>query len=173
MKKIMLLMVAIMIGAQGLRSTMVTDLDGNGKSGGFSLAFLKNSGGAFSSVVGLITAKVMNQDARTQPPGGTGTAAGQTRPAETRGSETREVHAPGGTVTGSGTGLARGTEGILTPEIMRLLNPTALTSQNPGQTPGAATVGRPAAPAARHQSVAEQARVNQVPSPAQVWAPGR
>ena len=176
MKKIMLIMVVIMIGVPVLRSTMVTNLDGNGKSDGFSLAFLKNSGGAFSSVVGLITTKFMNQDTRTPPVGGTGSVSGQPRPAETRGAETRDARAPGGTATGNGTGLARGADGILTPEIMRLLNPTSLTGQNPGQTPDPATAGRPATSSARppgNQGAAEQAKVNQVPPPVQVWAPGR
>ena len=143
MKKIVFIMISIMAGAPILRGVLSTDSDGHTKNAGSGPSFLNGDigGGMFSGIVALITQKVMGQAPSTQtPPAGSGKSAGPGRMADTR--------APGGP-PGAASGdpnLARGADGILTPDIARFLNPSVLTGLAAAAGQAASPGGRAPAP---------------------------
>ena len=185
MRKIMLIMLVITIGAPVLRATMATDLDPHVQRSAWTVPGLGvNLGGtSVSSIARTIAATVMGREQTSQvpqspqtpqspkmaaaPQPGVQTPSGGQSPSVTRPPMAAgPADAQGRPAAPPSTGLARGAEGIVTPELLNLLNPTALPGR-PGGTQNQGSPANPAAaasadPAARQmlQTVVEQARAN-------------
>lgn len=188
MRKIMLIMLAIAIGAPVLRATMATDLDPHVQRSAWTVPGLGvNLGGtSAASIARTIAAMVMGREQTSQAPQPAQTpqspqsprmaAAPQPGVQTPSGGQGLSVTRPpmaGGpadardkSAASPSLGLARGAEGIVTPELLKLLNPTALSGR-PGGTQNQGSPANPAAaagadPAARQmlQTVVEQARAN-------------
>ena len=180
MRKILLIIVVITVGAPVLRATMATDLDSHVQRSGWTIPGLgMNLGGVTgASILGTITETVMGKSQTAPPPRAAAppaimpqappvimpqAAPGQTaaRPSTARGpAEAAGKPAP------ASPGLARGAEGVVTPELLKLLNPRALSGQPGGTRKQDGTLGPETAastdPAPRQmlQTLAEQVRSN-------------
>ena len=184
MRKILLIIVVITVGAPVLRATMATDLDSHVQRSGWTIPGLgmnlgMNLGGVTgASILGTITETVMGKSQTAPPPRAAAPSAimpqaplaimPQAAPGQTaaRPSTARGPAEAAGKPAPASPGLARGAEGVVTPELLKLLNPRALSGQPGGTRKQDGTLGPETAastdPAPRQmlQTLAEQVRSN-------------